>query len=407
MPYSASIPTCMNHKGEGYVNVDELMPQITVDQAAQFYGVVLSELQQVGKEIRTRCFLNCGRAEETGDRALAIRADSPAKQWKCHQYDCGKGGNLVSMCDLMKPGTHSDGRPRGERFKAIRDDLKAMVSGLLAADTPVVVSAKREPAAEPPKTNPPLAQSDNERARTLVNLDEKFLVEPDETMNKFAAAYLRRRSYLTPGVCRQWRMGYLPHDVGGQDKSGGTMRGKVVYGLANEAGEIVTWFGRDPEFEPKHAKWEATDRSGREPQKFHFVKGFHRGLELYGQHVLHHADAAEQLQRVGLLIVEGPNDVIRLATLGAPAVAILSNHITSEQAERAGKLADQHAGGVMTLMLDLDAEGQNGVGQALAELAQYGRVQLAWSARMHGGEFRGRQPESLTPVEWDKIASVL
>lgn len=397
----------MTRKGEGYVNVDELMPQITLAQAAQFYGVVLPEMQQVGNEIRTRCFLNCGRSEETGDRALAIRADSPAQQWKCHQYGCGKGGNLISICDLMKSGTHNDGRPRGERFKAIRDDLKAMVSGVLQADTPVVVSTKPEPAPDPPKSNPPLAQSDNERARALVNLDEKFLVEPDETMNKFAAAYFRRRSYLTPDVCRQWRMGYLPHDVGGKDKSGGTMRGKVVYGLANEAGEIVTWFGRDPEFEHKYGKWEGTDRSSREPQKFHFVKGFHRGLELYGQHALDQADAVEQLQRFGLLIVEGPNDVIRLATLGVPAVAILSNHITSAQAELAGKLADQHAGGVMTPMLDLDAEGQNGIGQALTELAQYGRVQLAWSAKMHDGAFRGRQPESLTPAEWDRIAGVL
>ena len=90
-----------------------------------------------------------------------------------------------------------------------------------------------------------------------------------------------------PDVCRRWRMGYLPRDTGGEDKSGGTMRGKVVYPYLSDSGEVLTWFGRDPEFEDKHKAWEGTDKSEREPEKFHFVKGFHRGLELFGQHALH------------------------------------------------------------------------------------------------------------------------
>src|SRR5205085_1849952 len=84
--------------------------------------------------------------------------------------------------------------------------------------------------------------------------------------------------FLTPEVCRKWRIGYLPRDTG-EDKSGGTMRGKIVYPYLSESGEVLTWFGRDPEFEEKHQKWEASDRSEREPEKFHFVKGFLRGIE--------------------------------------------------------------------------------------------------------------------------------
>jgi len=102
-----------------FVNVDELMPQITLEQAAAYYGVPLPELHRAGAETRTRCFLNCGRTQETGDRVLAIKIDDPAKTWHCHQYGCGKGGNLISLCDLMKPGPNAAGRPRGDRFKAI------------------------------------------------------------------------------------------------------------------------------------------------------------------------------------------------------------------------------------------------------------------------------------------------
>ena len=87
-------------KKSSFVKVDDLLPQVTLEQAAAFYGVELPELHVVGSETRTKCFLNCGRAQETGDRALAIQTDHPAKQWHCHQYGCGKGGNLISLIDL-------------------------------------------------------------------------------------------------------------------------------------------------------------------------------------------------------------------------------------------------------------------------------------------------------------------
>src|SRR5882724_3644606 len=110
---------------KSFVNVDELMPQVTLEQAAIFYGVELPDLKKIGSETRTACFLNCGKRTQTGDRALAIQADDPAKKWHCHNYGCGKGGNLVSLCDLMKPGTNAGGRPRGDRFKEIAKDLQA------------------------------------------------------------------------------------------------------------------------------------------------------------------------------------------------------------------------------------------------------------------------------------------
>ena len=78
----------------------------------------------------------------------------------------------------------------------------------------------------------------------------------------------------------------LPRDVGGEDRSGGTMRGKIVCPYFSENGELLTWFGRDPEYEEEHRKWEPVGKVEKEPEKFHFVKGFHRGSELFGQHAL-------------------------------------------------------------------------------------------------------------------------
>src|SRR5205085_10375608 len=130
-----------------FINVDELMPQLSLDDVARHYGVQLPELHQIASETRARCFLNCGKTSETGDRALAIQTDHPARQWKCHQYGCGKGGNLVSLCDLIKPGANAGGRPRGERFKEIAKDLQHIVSGDLPEGT---LSASPAPKAAPP-----------------------------------------------------------------------------------------------------------------------------------------------------------------------------------------------------------------------------------------------------------------
>jgi hypothetical protein len=35
---------------KGYINVDELMPQVSLEQAANFYGVPLAELKKIGSE---------------------------------------------------------------------------------------------------------------------------------------------------------------------------------------------------------------------------------------------------------------------------------------------------------------------------------------------------------------------
>ena len=67
---------------------------------------------------------------------LAIQEDDPATKWRCHEYGCGKGGNLVSLCDLMKGGESAGGKPRGQRFKEIASDLQAMTGGMISTDRP-------------------------------------------------------------------------------------------------------------------------------------------------------------------------------------------------------------------------------------------------------------------------------
>jgi len=385
----------MPDRKSAYIDVQALVPQVSLEQAASNYGVMLPDLKRIGDEVRSRCFLNCGRTEETGSRALAIQIESATKIWKCFQYGCAKGGNLVGLCDLMKPGDNAGGRPRGERFKEIARDLQIMVDGGLTIETaePAAPAIEKTPEL---RANRPLADSANERARELVDLDEQFIVDPAQ-MPPEAAGYFRKRPFLTPDACRKYRIGYLP-------RSGKSLlRGKIVYPYFNGDGQLLTWFGRDPLYEEKRRRWQASGRAETEPVKTQFVKGFHRGLELWGEHVVRASEGLTVHPRVGLVIVEGPNDAVNLHMLGVPAVALCSNTITQEQVARIARLAGERFGELTTLLLDCDVEGERGIEQVLPLLAEHVHVRLPWRRTSRGGKLKDRQPESLSAAEWNEL----
>ena len=141
------------------------------------------------------------------------------------------------------------------------------------------------------------------------------------------------------------------------DHAGGTMRGKIVYPMLSEDGEILTWFGRDPEYEGKVHEWIGGGRQGNEPEKYHFVKGFQRGLELFGQHRLRDEDIRQRARETGLLVVLGPNDVIALEAIGAPAVGLCDTAVTAEQAEKIAAFS-RETGSIVTVIFDCTEEGE-------------------------------------------------
>ena len=237
-----------------------------------------------------------------------------------------------------------------------------------------------------------------------MNLDAKFVVDP-AVMSPKAASYFRHRTYLTPEVCGKWRMGYLPRDAGG-DRAGGTMRGKIVYPILSDNGEVLTWFGRDPEYEGKRHEWIVGGRQGKEPEKYHFVSGFQRGLELFGQHRLCDEEFRQRARETGLLVVPSPNDVIALESLGGPAVGLCATTPTAEQAEKLASFS-RETGSVVTIMFDCTEEAELAARVVVVELAQRCPVRLAWSPPMHGRVFHGRKTDSLTSKEWERVQSFL
>jgi hypothetical protein len=238
-----------------------------------------------------------------------------------------------------------------------------------------------------------------------VHLDEKFIVDPAQ-MSPKAASYLRHRLFLTPEACRKWRMGYLPRDTAG-DRAGGTMRGRIVYPMLSTDGEVLTWFGRDPDFEEKAQAWVAGGKQEREPEKWHFVKDFRRGLELFGQHRLADPEVRAKAARLGIVVTPGPNDVIALDALDVPVVGLCGKTVTREQGERAADILRSVGGPALLVMFDCTEEGELAARQAVVSLAEHGPVRLAWSPEMHGGRFKGREAASVTPEEWGAMEAWL
>lgn len=111
--------------------------------------------------------------------------------------------------------------------------------------------------------------------------------------------------------------------------------------------------------------------------------------------------ATAEQQELGVILVEGPNDVMALNGLGVPAVAVCSNTVTDEQADKLAALAREFGGNTVSVMFDLDREGINGSQQTILETAKRCRTRFAWTAELAGGLFKGRQPESVTLEEWE------
>lgn len=404
----------MPQKQGRYGNIDELIARTTPHQVAAHLGVELPD-RHTG-ELRMACCFNKDCADSTYG-TLTVNLDDPANRIFCHS--CGVRGNLLTLIHglrLHKPP--ASGRLRGEEFKLAADivrdvhgDASSPASRVPGEDSGRGESApgRGDPGQAAPGyrdeaivVNVPLKRAENERARSLVTLDDDLLVRSEE-MNADAASYFRRRqAWLTPVVARKWRMGYLPNS------SKGLLRGRIVYGMLDQRGDVLSWFGRDPAFEKKHKKWiEAGRPENGKPIKHRFVRGFHRGLELFGQHVqrLEEPEIRESLHSNGLVIVEGPNDVIRLDCLGVAAVGLCSNKATDEQVEKITQFARQTADGRVVLLGDNDPEGESGFSDLAWKLLERGdlSVRLGWSRAMFDGRFRDRQPESLSIEEFSEI----
>jgi 5S rRNA maturation endonuclease (ribonuclease M5) len=299
------------------------------------------------------------------------------------------------------------GRLKGPEFKRVRDLLAGTINPPHSTES---TNAASKPSVKPVETvrNIPLSKSENEKARELATLDDKF-IRAVASMPPSAASYVRRHSCLSLALMQKWRVGVLPQDGGG-DKRGWSLRGQLLYPVFSEDGQLLAWVARDPRYEEKEHAFDLLPPEQRakekKPTKHRFPVDFHRGIELFGQHAarLDEPGYREIIAECGVIIVEGFNDVLGLDALGIPAIGIMSNKITAGQIEKVERWAKLLASGKVTILFDADDAGDEGAKEAAWQLLQRGLdVRLGWSQEMHAGAFKGRQPEGIKQDEWQQI----
>ena len=393
----------------GYVNnVDELIAETSLDEVLVHYGLSPSNLSS--GEYRMNCVFNADCATSSYGN-LAVSVSHPAKQIFCHV--CGTRGNLLTLIHGLQNQTPpATGKLRGHEFKDALSKLKE-IRGVVSATrseakqvltpTQLKQAAESKPTPTTIKRNVPLAKHENEAARKIADLYNDLIYDPSE-MSPAAAQYVRSREWMTPELMQKWGVGFIPRD-------GRSMfRGWLVYTHRNQAGEPISYSGRDPLFEEKRQAWlrQGNPEAPKKPIKHKYVKGFQRGLELYGQQVdrLNDPKIAVSLERYGLIVVEGANDVIRLDELGLASVGLCSNRATVTQVEKIKRFAMTAANERVLLMPDNDEEGEAGFKDLLWGLVDRGlRVRLGWSRTRYEGIFNGMQPEKIDEKGWRTINS--
>lgn len=392
-----------------FTDVDQLMAETPLDRVMDHYDLPPPNPQS--SEYRLDCVFDT-KCKDSDYGQLTVSQTEAAKRVFCHS--CRVRGNLLTLIHGLETGSApAGGRLRGEEFKAAVAKLR-MINGD-AVDSPTSQSNRKEiasagptknavpavvPNDSPTQQNTPLKRHEKEAARQLENLYEDLIVDPME-MSPEAASYFRSRPWLTEDVARAWNVGYLPRD------GRSLLRGYVVYTHRSERDDVLSYSGRDVLYERKLRKWESDGQpSGKKPNKHRYVSGYHRGLELYGQSAvrLEQEHVRKSLSEVGLIVVEGANDVIRLDTLGAAAVALGSNRATDEQIAKIARFAKATANNRVTLLPDCDEEGETGFKELLWKLNEASiNTRLGWSSTMFNQQFNGRQPEDLTDEAWSDV----
>ncbi len=381
----------MNSKKSGYIqDVDRLIEETRIEQVLSHYN--LPQPQSGTGEYRMQCVFNDSCAESQYGN-LTVRLDDPANRIYCHT--CEVRGNLLTLLHgLEHHRPPAGGRLRGSEFKDAVAKLREIAGESFDPGATQQPSPAAKPSPAPPPKEPgntPLIRHEKEAARQLANLYEELVTDVSE-MSPEAAQYVRRREWLTSELMEKWGVGWIP----GNGRSL-FRKSYLVYTHRDERNQVLSYSGRDLTFEEKWNKWLRDGRpEGKKPNKHRYVSGYRKGQELYGAQAnrLEEEYVRESLERRGVVVVEGMNEVLRLETLGVAAVGIGSNKATDTQVQKLIRFA-KHAGNNRILLLpDCDEEGEAGFKDLLWKLAEHGlAIRLGCSSKMNEGRFAGRQPE--------------
>ena len=307
-----------------WVDFKAIKEAVTLEQVFDRYGV---KLKRSGKELAGPCPIH------QGDGARSFHANTEKNAFHC--FSCQAKGNVLDFVAAMEKCSVRDAALKLQGWFRISGTEEAPAA---SEKPPTGSQPAREEAGERGAPNKPLGFR-------LKGIDHRH-------------PYLAQRG-IDPETAEYFGVGFF--------SGKGSMSGKIVIPIENEAGELVAYAGRSID--------------GSEP-KYKLPAGFKKGQVLYNL-----ARALEEDSTGAVVLVEGFFDCMKVVQAEHVCVALMGCSLSEEQE----KLLARHFRQVV-LMLDGDEAGRRAAGEIAGKLAH-----KVWVRVVDVPE--GRQPDQLSTEE--------
>ena len=283
-----------------------------------------------------------GKTDEVWIKSPFTGEDSPSLHVHLRQnvfkdFSSGKGGGILNFCqDLL-----------GQQGQAMNCYQVAgwMLKNGISSLNQTTKKFEHKPLQKPnhPEENRP------------VSIDLRPFLKPGH------AAFENRG--VSRKACQYLGCGYLPERPNGAKSPLNNRLVFQVRGISQELKPVIL----------SHVGRALTDQQTASDGRY-WGFPFYKKLEIYNQDkLLLDPSAKEQVERFGLVLVEGFFDVAALVSAGCLNVgAIMGSHITVEQIDRLKFLTSHMAIRGINLFLDRDKTGQKGTRKAASLLKQNG-----------------------------------
>jgi len=270
----------------------------------------------------------------TGEEKASLHVHLGQNVYK--DFSSGKGGGILNFCQNLLG-------KQGQMMNCYQVAEWMLEKGISVLNKTTHIDRK------------PLQKQNSSRENRPVKVDLQKFFKPDHT--GFEERGISRKA------CHYLGCGYLPERVNG---SKSPLNGRLVFqvrGISQDLKPVIL----------SHVGRALTEQQSASNSRY-WGFPFFKKLEIYNQDkLLLDPLAREQVERFGLILVEGFFDVAALVSSGClNAGALMGSHIAAEQIHRLKFLASHMTIGAINLFMDRDEAGRKGSKKAVALLRENG-----------------------------------
>jgi DNA primase len=303
-----------------WVSFEEIKKAVSLEMVIKHYGFELRRVNATS--LRGKCPLPMHGSDTSHSSFTATFTKGVGGVWACQSRSCvaaregKKGGNALDLVATMERCSIRDAAMKLQEWFSAGTSRQAPEANVAQPEKSQALASKQE-AESPGERNKPLTFALRGIDPTHPYLKSRGVDE--ETANMFGVGYFSGR---------------------------GSMSGRIVFPIHNEAGQLVAYAGRSvDETEPKYK----------------LPAGFHKSLEMYN---LNRA-IGEGNTRRSVVLVEGFFDCLKVSAAGFSCVALMGSAMSQAQED----LLVRHFKGAC-LLLDGDSAGHAAAAECISRLGR-------------------------------------